>query len=219
MAASLLTDWQARLPATVDAVNARLPQFYAAAKDALARCVELDEVKHWSDRSAALATYARQANDRSLQTMAQRIHLRAVARIGELLLQIPPSKGGHHSGRYKAASDAGLSSRNTTKALAIARIPRQEREPAIDADPPPSVRALEQMAPPSPDTPAHTFKAGSEFYRKLSRDSGGLFGFCAWARRTELPGRTDLTDEERERVLANIRRARHYLRALRKLVL
>lgn len=215
--ADLLTEWQAQLPANIDPTTARLPVFYEAAKNALERCLQIDEVKGWSDRASALATYAREANDKSLRHMAERIHLRAVARIGELLLQIPAAKGGLPVGRYAAARDAGLSNRCTTKALAIGRMPRAQRNAAIDADAPPSMRSLERLAPPSSDVPAHLFRVSSEFYRALSRDNAGLFPFCAWLERFE-QSPVDLTEEERARVLARIADARRGLRKLQKIV-
>jgi hypothetical protein len=216
----LLTDWQSRLPATIDAAAARLPANYEAAKNALEQCVRIDEVKTWSDKASALATYAREANDKSLHVMAQRIHLRAVARIGELLLQIPASKGGHTAGRSTAAREAGLSSRSTTKALAIGRIPRRARDAAIEADPPPSVRSLEALAPRSEHVPAHLFRASSEFYRALSRYNGSLFSFCAWLQHMPMPGAAGELDEaERARVLERIGEAKQWLAELERSVL
>lgn len=220
MSASLqLEDWRSQLPAEVAAraPGATLPQTYEAAKNALERCAQIDEAKRWSDKAAALASYARQANDQSLRVMAQRIHLRAVVRIGELLLQIPPSKSRHQPGRFRAARAAGLSQRNAGKAMAIARVPRAERDNAIDADEPPSVRSLERRAPRSKHVPEHLFVVRSEFYRALSRESAGLFQFCAWLERFDLPP-VDLTDEERKRVLRRINDTKRGLRKLRKLV-
>jgi hypothetical protein len=150
--------------------------------------------------------------------MAERIHLRAVARIGELLLQIPPSKGGHAAGRFTAAREAGLSSRCTTKALAIGRIPRAERDAAIEGDPPPSVSSLERRAPRSRNLPAHLFRVSSEFYRTLSRDNGSLFAFCAWLEHVQPGAAAELNGEERERVLERIAQAQRWLVSLRDVV-
>jgi hypothetical protein len=41
-----------------------------AARKAIAKRSRIDECKSWSDKVAALASYARQAKDRSLRAMA-----------------------------------------------------------------------------------------------------------------------------------------------------
>ena len=84
----------AQLPA-VDA--ARLPASYEHAKTALAECSSLDECKDWSDKAAALASYARQSKDESLTKMSQRIQARAIRRAGELLKQIMTQHGANQN--------------------------------------------------------------------------------------------------------------------------
>jgi hypothetical protein len=79
-----------RLPSIT---TARLPQTYEAARQALADCQGLDECKDWADKAAALASYAKQAEDETLMKMAARIKARAVRRAGELLQQIEPATG------------------------------------------------------------------------------------------------------------------------------
>lgn len=74
--------------APINAATARLPQTYESAKSALSQCVALDECKSWADKAAALASYAKQANDEELMKMATRIRDRAIRRAGELLAQI-----------------------------------------------------------------------------------------------------------------------------------
>ena len=44
-----------------DVSTARLPAAYEAASRAIAECERIDECKDWSDKAAALASYARQA--------------------------------------------------------------------------------------------------------------------------------------------------------------
>src|SRR4051794_38678196 len=64
---------------------ARLPENYEAAKRAIAECERLDECNDWADKAAAIASYARQADDTELEDYAMRIRLRAQRRLGELL--------------------------------------------------------------------------------------------------------------------------------------
>jgi hypothetical protein len=61
---------------------------------ALAACTKIDECADWAQKSAAMASYHKQMNDRTLLDMAQRIRLRAIARAGELLNQLEREKGG-----------------------------------------------------------------------------------------------------------------------------
>ena len=69
------------LPATLPAnSDAQLPQRYEAARSAIAECERIDECKDWSDKAAAMASYARQAKDDSLRVMAVRIQARAERR-------------------------------------------------------------------------------------------------------------------------------------------
>lgn len=67
---------------------------YNAAKAALAKCANLDEVCGWADKAAALAAYGRQVNDETLEADAQRIRARAYQRMGQLLKEVPPGKTG-----------------------------------------------------------------------------------------------------------------------------
>lgn len=132
--------------------DARLPRAYEAAQTALAQCQDVDECKEWADKSAALASYAKQAKDEGLERMAQRIRARAIRRAGELLAQIEPSKGGrpsetregaHLSLRSEAARDVGFSSHQQKQAVRIAAVPAAEFERAVEA---PKPATLTQIA-------------------------------------------------------------------------
>ncbi len=58
-----------------NAGGAQLPQTYQSAKTALAECASIDECQTWADKAAALASYAKQANDDELMKMAVRIQV------------------------------------------------------------------------------------------------------------------------------------------------
>src|SRR4029077_18890845 len=73
--------------------RARLPATYEAARKAISECARVDECKSWADKSAALASYARQAKDESLRIMDDRIHARAIRRCGGLLKEVPSGQG------------------------------------------------------------------------------------------------------------------------------
>lgn len=92
------------------ASEATLPAVYSEARNALAKCARIDECKSWADRAAALASYAKQADDEQLLNNAKRIKARAIDRIGELAEEIPPAKN-QHDAADRAITGAG-SSRN-----------------------------------------------------------------------------------------------------------
>ena len=121
---------------------------------AIAECERIDECKDWSDKAAALASYARQAKDDSLRVMAVRIQARAERRCGEILKQIPRADEATRFGqdgtvppvtRAQAASDAGLSERQRKTALRIASIPAEKFEAQVEGPTPPTVTKLAEQ--------------------------------------------------------------------------
>jgi hypothetical protein len=141
------------LPATLPIDStARLPATYEAARTAIAECSRVDECKGWSDRAAALASYAKQAKDDSLRVMAVRIQARAVRRCGELLKQVPRGdlstrygQEGDHPPvitRTQVADDAGLSEHQRKTALRVATVPTEDFDYAVESQEPPTVTKL-----------------------------------------------------------------------------
>lgn len=160
-----MAEKQHTLPAATDA---RLPVTYEAAQKALAECSRVDECKDWSDKAAALASYARQAKDNSLHNLALRIQARAQRRMGELLKLVPDQRGGDRGGptggrppigqtRTQAARNAGLSDHQRKTALRVASVPEPAFTAAVESPQPPTVTALAAMgtssrpAAPEPD--------------------------------------------------------------------
>lgn len=144
---------------TINPVSARLPQTYESAKTALSECVALDECKSWADKAAALASYAKQANDDELMKMATRIRDRAIRRAGELLQQIEPKPGARTDvepsrgapTRLQAAGEAGLSRDQMHTALRVANVPKADFDRQVDSPNPPTVTALaKQGTTPAP---------------------------------------------------------------------
>lgn len=136
-------------------VNASLPQNYERAKTALAECASIDECKNWADKAAALASYAKQADDKTLQKYAERVRARAANRAGELLKQIEPQNGGDRKSdqyqsegdhtlitRESAARDAGMSKHQQVQAIRIANLPKENFEQQVESDNPPTLTQL-----------------------------------------------------------------------------
>lgn len=146
--------------------RAELPANYEAARTALAECARIDECQQWADKAAALASYARQADDETLFKYATRIRDRAIRRSGELLLAVEPARGGDRRSdqwdggvplvsRESVATAAGLSERQRKTAIRIARVPEDDFERQVESDDPPSATELaRQGTKPSTKRPA-----------------------------------------------------------------
>ncbi len=152
--------------------SALLPQKYEAARAAIAECERIDECKTWSDKAAAMASYARQAKDDSLRVMAVRIQARAERRCGELLKLIPRADEATRYGqdgavppvtRTQMGAAAGLSERQRKTALRIANVPEATFDAQVESPRPPSITQLAEQGRmqrvTTPDPAAERFKA------------------------------------------------------------
>ena len=84
--------------------SATLPQKYEAAKVAIRECNQIDECKDWGDKAQALASYAKQADDKEMENTAMRIRARASRRCGELLGEFEKAHSNQHI-KAKVQSD------------------------------------------------------------------------------------------------------------------
>jgi hypothetical protein len=175
-----------RLPASLPNVaRASLPKTYQGAKNALAKCIQVDECKKWKDKAQALASYAKQSQDDDLLQLARRIQARAVRRCGELLGEIERSEKGGRPKKNGAGTDtvshrqaarhAGLSKRQQTDARRVANIPASRFETLVEGKHPPTITVLaEEGKKPRPlvDLGARTpvqFKAAGVLFGLLDR--------------------------------------------------
>jgi hypothetical protein len=125
--------------------TADLPSNYENAKRALSACIQLDECREWANRMAAIASYAKQAKDKSLEDLASRIRLRAVRRLGELLAEVPsaPRGRGPKNERKEAADRIGMTLADASRAVRIASISEPEFEQKISTTPVPTLRQID----------------------------------------------------------------------------
>lgn len=163
------------LPSTIETTSARLPESYENAKKALASCASVDECQQWADKAAALASYARQAEDGTLHSYAQRIQARAIKRAGLLLKQIGSKQGARTDQlrdggdpkltRTQAAADAGMSERQRKTALRVANVPDEDFERQVESASPPTITKLadqgKQKQPPRREFEAATHAVGA----------------------------------------------------------
>jgi hypothetical protein len=144
-----------RPSALPDIGSAALPANYERAKAVLAICTQIDECKDWADKAAALASYAKQADDPTLRNYATRISARAVRRCGELLQQFQTgpqggrpkgnTTGGHGVSQRAAADAAGISPHQELQAVRVANVPVDDFELLVESDAPPTVTALAEI--------------------------------------------------------------------------
>ncbi len=174
--------------------DARLPAAYEAAKVALKKCSRMDECKDWADKMAALASYARQSEDKSLMRAAVRISARATQRVGELLDLVDSGTGAHLKrggappllkNRKRAAAEAGLSADQAKTALRVANVPKDLFEELVESENPPTVTALAEQGTKPPEKKKQTayeklgmteeaFQAGMEGWGAMRQYAGRI---------------------------------------------
>jgi hypothetical protein len=169
--------------------SAKLPATYERAKEALATCQRIDECKDWADKAAALASYAKQADDDSLQKCALRIQSRAIRRCGELLetFRSPGARtdreprGGApmRLTQRQAAAEAGMSKDQEVQAVRVAKLPEDVFEASVENDDPPTVTKLAEMGtshqPEPPTEPVAIYTQESTYVLGMIRE---LATFC-----------------------------------------
>ena len=109
------------------------------------------------DKSAALASYAKQADDKSLENHATRIRARAIRRAGQLLELIESGQGKNKKGeaaphsKLKVARTAGMSVDQQKQVQRVARVDEKDFDKQVESENPPTVSKLaEQGKKPSP---------------------------------------------------------------------
>jgi hypothetical protein len=150
--------------------SARLPKNYQEAKKVIAKCDRIDECAEWSNKAAAIASYARQADDPELENYARRIRARASRRAGELLREFDGRGGDRRSkaqtppnfdrpARLVIAERAGMTEHKARTAIRIAAIPEDEFEAAIEAAPVPGTTLLAKLSKRPPPNEVKTLTA------------------------------------------------------------
>ena len=115
---------------------------YGAARQALAECRRLDEVKDIRDKAVAMQAYALQAKDTTLITQATEIRMRAERRAGELLVEMRErGERRDHSQRSRGETsdalppklaDLGVTKTQSSRWQKLAALPEEEREQRIE---------------------------------------------------------------------------------------
>ncbi len=106
-----------------------------------------------ADKSAALASYAKQSGDKTLEHAAMKIRARAIRRCGELLKEVEAKHTGrirdgaapNSDTRKQAAEDAGMTPRQAKDAIRVANLHRDDFEMQVESANPPTITALAQQ--------------------------------------------------------------------------
>jgi hypothetical protein len=190
--------------------NAKLPETYERAKTALAECSSIDECKDWSDKAAALASYAKMSDDDTLRKYAERIQARAIRRCGELFRQLDrPEQGGRPKNGMdaptvsSAARDAGMSKHQQVQAVRVAAVPEPQFTELVDSDTPPTITKLAAMG--TKKQLVDLKGRDPAKFNKAMHFVGGIESYARECKAYDVQGITAiLTDTERSRLRAAI---------------
>ena len=111
---------------------------YDAARYALSVAVEVDEVKDIRDKAAAMAAYARQAQDKELLQWATEIKVRAERRAGQMLAEMELKPGVKSIGNVavpipQTLDEIGISKNQSSRWQKLAAVSNEKFEEAVSA--------------------------------------------------------------------------------------
>ena len=111
---------------------------YDAARYALSVAVEVDEVKDIRDKAAAMAAYARQAQDKELLQWATEIKVRAERRAGQMLAEMELKPGVKSIGNVavpipQTLDEIGISKNQSSRWQKLAAVSDEKFEEAVAA--------------------------------------------------------------------------------------
>lgn len=114
---------------------------YDAACRAISECRRVDEVKDWIDKTAAIEAYGRMSRNVEIENDYAEVKLRAIRKLGELLIDVEKNTGSRGIGSAVQPPDRtiavptlanmGVSKNQSSQAQAIARIPAAQFEQTL----------------------------------------------------------------------------------------
>ena len=129
------------LPAAIKKRSEQLemPVLYVQACKALEACATMDEAKYYSDKSDALAAWAKIYGSDEDSRAAARLKLRAYARMGKLSEELAPKRGTYRSGMQPGPQalliSHGLSKANARSARALGKLDEATFERIVTESP------------------------------------------------------------------------------------
>ena len=110
--------------------SATLPSLYIEAKQALVKLDRIDEIQDIANKHSAIAHYAKQIKDNSLKYYAERVYLRALRRIGEILNSLSSEE------REKRKTEFELTNKDFADSRRVAKVPLEKFDELIEQAPP-----------------------------------------------------------------------------------
>lgn len=172
-----------------------VPVEYETAVKSLQACLTLDEAKYWSDKSDALAAWAKIYRNDEAGRKAKMLKLHAYRRMGTLAHELRPARlgarpggGGCPPGPVSLLVESGLPIHKAAAASAIAKLPERKFESFLSRDFVPA---------PSQLMPKHS--AGtSDAWKEIVSAHGGtsLVTFRAFCRRVDAKSARKLSADE-----------------------
>jgi hypothetical protein len=125
-----------------------IPVEYDQALQALRECQKIDDAKYWSDKSDALAAWAKIYHSNEAEVQAKSLKLHAFRRMGELAEQIQPTKIGAQKGSqfgigarkgaHSLLISEGLKRNESTAAIKLSRLSEEQFNKIVESPRPPS---------------------------------------------------------------------------------
>jgi hypothetical protein len=112
--------------------SATLPSLYIEAKQALVKLDRIDEIQDIANKHSAIAHYAKQIKDNSLKYYAERVYLRALRRIGEILNSLSSEE------REKRKAEFDLTHKDFLDSRRVAKVPLDKFDNLLEQTPPAS---------------------------------------------------------------------------------
>lgn len=128
------------LPISQEKIQAaHLPVQYEEACKSLAACVTIDEAQYWSDKSDALAAWARIYRSDRAAVEARRLKLHAYRRMGQLAAELRPNKRRFSkSSAYTLLRESGLTKQQAGSARTLANQTEEAFQRLVDLPRPPA---------------------------------------------------------------------------------
>ena len=127
--------------------SAKIPVQYEQACQSLEACRTIDEAKYWSDKSEALAAWAKIFRSTKAATEARRLKLHAYRRMGLLAAELRPRTGRGSPGASSLLRENGFSQPQASIIRKVALTPQDTFDQLVALEKPPAPAWLRQKTP------------------------------------------------------------------------
>lgn len=154
-----------------------VPVEYEVAIKALQDCSTFEEAKYWSDKSEALAAWAKIYHSDKAILEAKRLKLHAYRRMGELANELRPirqglkgKRGGAGPGKLQLLIEGGLTKNNAHAATFLGRMPKETFEKIVSTKNPLSPATCRALMGLKSSSSYNSIASGAISFRSLCRN-------------------------------------------------